>query len=101
MKLFVRTHVPDIATTKHRGQTSGRISSPISKAIRKYVFLELMEVSKALQETNTSSTIKKMNVDVFIEMLTKEKDAKKEEDDSEKEEEIASDIGEENQPASE
>lgn len=60
-----------------------------------------MEVSKALQETNTSSTIKKMNVDVFIEMLTKEKDAKKEEDDSEKEEEIASDIGEENQPASE
>lgn len=76
-KLIVGTHVLDIMV-KHHGQTVGGISSPTSKATRKDVLSELMEVSKALQETITPSTIKKRSVDGLIKILTKENDVEDE-----------------------
>lgn len=72
-KLFVGTHVPKIVVIKHHGQTGGANSSPISKFKRKDVLLELVEVSKSLQEIITTSTIGKRNMDRSIKMLTKEK----------------------------
>lgn len=92
------THVPDIEV-KNQGQTSSGNSSLVSKSIRKDVLLELMEVSKALQETIYTSTIRKRNVDGLIKMLPKEKEADAEEYDSEEEEEICNE--EEEQSASE
>ncbi|KAI5394588.1 hypothetical protein KIW84_061286 [Lathyrus oleraceus] len=86
-KLFVGTHVPNIMA-KHHGQTVSGSSSLVSKATRKDVLYELMEVSKALQVTITSSTIRKRSVDGLIKMLNKENDVKDEdEDDNEEEEE--------------
>ncbi|XP_050888628.1 uncharacterized protein LOC127093769 [Lathyrus oleraceus] len=76
-KLIVGTHVPDIMV-KHHGQTVVGISSPASKATRKNMLSELMEVSKALQETITPSTIKKRSVDGLIKILTKENDVEDE-----------------------
>lgn len=78
--------------TKHQGQSVGGNSSTISKATIKYVFLELMEVSRALQEIITTSTTRKRNVNGLIKMLTQEKDVKDEEKaNSEEEEHFASD----------
>ncbi|KAI5442932.1 hypothetical protein KIW84_011823 [Lathyrus oleraceus] len=71
------------------GQTIGGNSSPVSKTTKKDVLLELMEVSKALQMTITSSTIRKRNVEKLIKMLTKEKNVKGEKVDHEKENQSA------------
>ncbi|CAI8605947.1 unnamed protein product [Vicia faba] len=66
-------------------------SSPVTKSTRKDVLLELMEVSKAMQETLNASTIRKRNVDRLIKMWTKEKYIEEEEEfDSEEEEKLAS-----------
>lgn len=64
---------------KYQCQISGCNSSPVFKATRKDVLLELMKVSKVLQETITTSTIRKRNVDEFIKLLIKEKEVKDEE----------------------
>ncbi|CAK8577756.1 unnamed protein product [Lathyrus sativus] len=91
-KLFVETHVLDILVTKYQGETTGGNSSLVFKATRKDALLELMEVSKILQEIIAASIIRKRNVDELIKMLTKEKDIKDEEKaNSEEEEQYASD----------
>lgn len=80
------THIPDIIV-KHHGQTDGN-SSPVSKASIKDVLLELREVSKAMHETITASTIRTRNVDGIFKMLTQENDVDEEnEADGEEEEE--------------
>ena len=47
----------------HHGQNVGRISPPVSKATRKDVLSELMEVSKSLKEIITKSRIRKKKMD--------------------------------------
>lgn len=73
-KLFVGIHVPNIMV-KYQGQSASENSSPISKATIKYVLLGLIEVSKYLQETIISSTIRKRNFDGLIIMFSKKKEA--------------------------
>ncbi|KAI5440691.1 hypothetical protein KIW84_010244 [Lathyrus oleraceus] len=55
-------------------QTDGGNSSPVSKTTRTDVLLELMEVSKAMQETITANTIRKRHVVGLIKMMSKEKE---------------------------
>ena len=86
-KLFVGTHVPNIMVTNHQGQTTGGNSYLVSKAARKDVLLDPMEVPKALQETIIVSTTRKRNMDGLIKMLTKEKEVEDEEKDNSEEEE--------------
>lgn len=69
--LFIGTRVPDIIVTKYQGEVIGGKYSPVSKATRKDVLLELIKVSKALQETIITSTTRKRNVDGLIKMLNK------------------------------
>lgn len=91
-RLFVGTHVPDIVVKKHQVEAIVGDYSPVSITTIKDVLLDLIEVSKALQETITASTIRKKNVDGFIKMLTKEKEVEGEKKtDSEEEEQFASD----------
>lgn len=56
----------------------GGNSSPLSKAIRNDMLVELMEVSKAPIETIVARTIRKRNMDGLIKILTNEKEAKDE-----------------------
>lgn len=85
-KMFVRTHGPYIMV-KHQGQTVGENSSYLSKATKKDVLYELMEVSKDLQATISASTTKKKKVDELTNLMTNEKEGEDEEEvDSEKEE---------------
>lgn len=77
---FVIIHVPDIVVTKHQDQSTDGNSSPLSISTRNDVLLDLMEVSKALQETIKSITIRKNNVDNMIKMVTKEKEVEEEEE---------------------
>ncbi|KAI5427904.1 hypothetical protein KIW84_033073 [Lathyrus oleraceus] len=96
-KLFIQTHVPYIVVTKYQDRYVVGNSSTLSKSTKKDVFLELMQVSKAIQETITTSTIRKKNMDNLIKMLTMEKEIEKEEEvGSEEEEEIASEEDEDN-----
>ncbi|KAI5421847.1 hypothetical protein KIW84_045330 [Lathyrus oleraceus] len=71
-KLFVGIHVLYILVTKYQDQSVVGNSYQLSKSTKKDVFLELMEVSKALQETFDVSTIRKKNMDNFIKMMTME-----------------------------
>lgn len=59
-----------------------------------------MKVTKDLKETITTSTIRKVNVDGLLKMLTKEKEAEEEEAGSE-EEETTTDREDEEQSSSE
>ncbi|KAI5432191.1 hypothetical protein KIW84_036077 [Lathyrus oleraceus] len=68
-------------------QTTGGNSYLVSKAARKDVLLDPMEVPKALQETIIVSTTRKRNMDGLIKMLTKEKEVEDEEKDNSEEEE--------------
>lgn len=77
-RLFVKTYFPNIMMTKNQDQATGENSSPASKATIKDVLLELMEVSKTLQETITTSTVRKRNMDGLIKMLSKEKEGEEE-----------------------
>ena len=95
------TLVSDIVVTKHQGQTIGGNFSLVSKATRKDVLLEVIKVSKALQETITASTIKKRIVDGLIKMLSKEEKVEEDKSVCEEEEETTSDNEEEEQSASE
>ncbi|KAI5404259.1 hypothetical protein KIW84_051418 [Lathyrus oleraceus] len=49
-------------------------SLPLSKSNNKYVFIELKEVLKALEETIRSSTLRNKNMDMLIKMVAKEED---------------------------
>lgn len=82
-KLFVETHIPNIMV-KHRDQTIGGSSSPVSKATIKDVLLELMEVSKCLQETITAIIIRKKKADGLIKIMNKKKETCEQITDSEK-----------------
>ncbi|XP_057449168.1 uncharacterized protein LOC130740532 [Lotus japonicus] len=62
-RLLIGTHVPDVA-----GMTAKSHMKPTET-----VLAELMEVSRTLQETITSCTIRKKNVDRFITALGKGK----------------------------
>lgn len=81
--------------TKHKCQAAGGNSSLVSKGTLRDVLLELMEVSKALQETITVSTIRKRNMDDLIKMMTKKKEVGEEDADTEEEKEITSNSEEE------
>lgn len=83
--------------TKYQDRYVVGNTSTLSKSTKKDVFLELMQVSKAIQETITTSTIRKKNMDNLIKMLTMEKEIEEEEEvGSEEEEEIASEKDEDN-----
>ncbi|XP_057443226.1 uncharacterized protein LOC130735143 [Lotus japonicus] len=64
--LLIGTHVPDVAGMTAKSHNGGASSSKPTET----VLAELMEVSKTLQETITSFTIRKRNVDRFIKELT-------------------------------
>lgn len=83
--LFVGIYVPNIVV-KHHGQTVGG-SSYVSKATRKNVLSELMEVLKYLQETITTSTVRKKKRDELIKVMNKKEETNKETSHNEEEEE--------------
>lgn len=85
-KPFVGRHVPE-TMVKHQGQTPGGSSSLVSKATKKDVLLELIEVSKSMQETISASTTKKKKVDELIKILNKERETDEKTYDSEEKEE--------------
>lgn len=75
--VFVGTHVPNIVVQRNKSHAVRGSFTFVSKATKGDVLHELMEVSKALQETITSSTIGKKKVDELIMLLTNEEDEEK------------------------
>ncbi|KAK2374395.1 hypothetical protein QL285_075361 [Trifolium repens] len=67
-KLFAEPHVPDI---EFKEKEVVETSAPLDKSSQKKVFAELIQVSKELEETIKSSTIRKTCVDHLILQLTK------------------------------
>ncbi|KAK2403255.1 hypothetical protein QL285_052709 [Trifolium repens] len=67
-KLFAEPHVPDI---KFKEKVAVETSAPLDKSSQKKVLTELIQVSKELEETIKSSTIRKNCVDHLILQLTK------------------------------
>ncbi|KAI5422651.1 hypothetical protein KIW84_045907 [Lathyrus oleraceus] len=92
---IIKIVVEYIMVTKHKCQAAGGNSSLVSKGTLRDVLLELMEVTKALQETITVSTIRKRNMDDLIKMMTMKKEAGEEDADSEEEKETTSNSEEE------
>ncbi|PNX62475.1 hypothetical protein L195_g061163 [Trifolium pratense] len=70
---LVGSHVPEIVIPK-RKDSSGT-SCYLSKVTKDEVLAELMEVSKALEETIRTSTERKIHVDNLIKSMTKEKES--------------------------
>ena len=79
-KLFVRTHVPYIVVSRNQDKAADGNSSPLSKSTKMDIMLELKEVSKALEETIWSSTLREKNVDRLIKIIPKEDDVVEEEE---------------------
>lgn len=71
-KQFVGKRVQDIMVPQHQTQAAGGSSALISKSTINNVLLELMEESKSLQDTITSSTIRKKKIDALISLIKKE-----------------------------
>ena len=69
--------MPNIVVPRIKTHVTSWTFSSVSRAIKEDVLHELMEVSKALQATITSSTIRKMKVDDLIMLLTNEEDEEK------------------------
>ncbi|WJX29405.1 hypothetical protein P8452_18051 [Trifolium repens] len=67
-KLFAEPHVPDI---EFKEKEAVETSAPLDKSSQKKVLAELIQVSKELEETIKSSTIRKTCVDHLILQLTK------------------------------
>ncbi|KAK2396299.1 hypothetical protein QL285_057957 [Trifolium repens] len=67
-KLFAEPHVPDI---EFKEKEAVETSTPLDKSSHKKVLAELIQVSKELEETIKSSTIRKTCVDHLILQLTK------------------------------
>ncbi|KAK2362362.1 hypothetical protein QL285_087431 [Trifolium repens] len=67
-KLFAEPHVPDI---EFKEKEAVETSAPLDKSSQKKVLAELIQVSKELEETIKSSTIRKTRVDHLILQLTK------------------------------
>ncbi|KAK2354012.1 hypothetical protein QL285_091580 [Trifolium repens] len=67
-KLFAEPHVPDI---EFKEKEAAETSTPLDKSSQKKVLAELIQVSKELEETIKSSTIRKNCVDHLILQLTK------------------------------
>ncbi|CAI8590816.1 unnamed protein product [Vicia faba] len=84
-RLFIGMCVLDIVVPRNKSHAASGDFSSMSKSTKEDVLHELMEVSKTLQATITSSTIRKNKVDDFIMLLTHEECDEKE-DESEKEE---------------
>lgn len=73
-KLFVGIHVPEIMVSRNPDKVVDGNSSPLSKSTKKDGLLKLKEVSKSLEETIRSSTLRKKNMDRLIKMMSKEED---------------------------
>lgn len=68
-KLFIGTHVLDMVMPKHKGQIIGGNSSPIAKHTMTNVLLVLKETSTDLQDTITSCSLRKQEVDELINLI--------------------------------
>jgi hypothetical protein len=77
MGQVVESDVSDIVIAKAYGVET---STPLTKSSKNEVLAELVEVSKVLSETIKSSTIREMNVDNLIKLMTKEQEDKDEEE---------------------
>jgi hypothetical protein len=66
-KLFAEPHVPDIV---FKEKEAAETSAPLNRSSQKKVLAELIQVSKELEETIKSSTIRKTCVDHLIKQLT-------------------------------
>ncbi|KAI5385329.1 hypothetical protein KIW84_072070 [Lathyrus oleraceus] len=96
-KLFIGTRVLDMVMLKHKGQIIGGNSSPIAKPTRTNVLLVLKETSTDLQDTITSSSLRKQEVDELISLMKNGNNVATEEaveDEEENAEENGADIDE-------
>lgn len=77
-RIFVGTHVPNIMVPRNKIHVASESFSFVSKATKEDDVYELMEVTKILQATLTSSTIKKKKVDGLVMLLTNEENEENE-----------------------
>lgn len=97
IRSYLLGHMSQTLWCQRTKVVSGGNSSPVSNASKKDALCEIVEVSKALQQIITTSTIRKRNADRLIKLLTKEKEAKEEEANNEEEEQSSSDSEEKQQ----
>lgn len=71
-KLFVGAHVSDTMVIHNKSQVVGVSSSPISKSTITHVLFVLKEMSKALQDTISLSSLWKQKVDELISLMKRE-----------------------------
>jgi hypothetical protein len=85
-KLFAEPHVPDIV---FKDKEAAETSAPLDRSSLNKVLAELIQVSKELEETIKSSTIRKTCVDHLIKQLTMKLAEGDAQDEDEQEEEEA------------
>lgn len=79
MKLIGGEHVPNIMVNHNKSQVVGVSSSSISKSIRTRVLFVLKEMSDDLQDTISSSSLRKQKVDDLINLMKRENNVATEE----------------------
>lgn len=68
-KMFIRIHISDIMAPQV--QDGGRNYPLISKATKNNMLIQLIEVSKALQDTINATTARKEKIDALISLMKK------------------------------